>query len=33
VGTGGSYDVRILDPVKNGLTPWKTSPWLDLACR
>lgn len=25
-GTGGAYDVRILDPVKAGLTPWKTVP-------
>lgn len=25
-GTGGAYDVRILDPVKNNLTPWKTVP-------
>ncbi len=25
-GTGGAYDVKILDPVKNGLTPWKTVP-------
>jgi hypothetical protein len=25
-GTGGAYDVRILDPAKNGLTPWKTVP-------
>ncbi|HXD64415.1 MAG TPA: hypothetical protein VNV17_07355 [Solirubrobacteraceae bacterium] len=25
-GTGGAYDVRILDPVNKGLTPWKTVP-------
>jgi hypothetical protein len=25
-GAGGAYDVRILDPVKNGLTPFKTVP-------
>jgi hypothetical protein len=25
-GQGGAYDVRILDPVKNKLTPWKTVP-------
>ncbi len=25
-GANGAYDVRILDPVKNGLTPWKTVP-------
>jgi hypothetical protein len=25
-GNGGAYDVRILDPVKNGLTPWKSVP-------
>jgi hypothetical protein len=24
--TGGAYDVRILDPVNKGLTPWKTVP-------
>jgi hypothetical protein len=25
-GNGGAYDVRILDPVNKGLTPWKTVP-------
>ena len=25
-GAGGAYDVKILDPVKNGLTPWKSVP-------
>jgi hypothetical protein len=25
-GRDGAYDVKILDPVKNGLTPWKTVP-------
>jgi hypothetical protein len=25
-GPGGAYDVKILDPVKNGLVPWKTVP-------
>jgi hypothetical protein len=25
-GPGGAYDVKILDPAKNGLTPWKTVP-------
>jgi post-segregation antitoxin (ccd killing protein) len=25
-GPGGAYDVKILDPVKNGLIPWKTVP-------
>ncbi len=25
-GPGGAYDVKILDPDKNGLVPWKTVP-------
>jgi hypothetical protein len=25
-GPGGAYDVKILDPVNKGLTPWKTVP-------
>ena len=25
-GANGAYDVKILDPVKNGLTPWKSVP-------
>jgi hypothetical protein len=25
-GAGGAYDVKILDPVNKGLTPWKTVP-------
>jgi hypothetical protein len=25
-GPGGAYDVRILDPVNKGLTPWKSVP-------